>query len=586
MIVPMRKIYLIARQCDRDQLLAKLRELGIVHLVPVEPKLAVPDEATSRQIDDVKQTLQILSGVEPRGPQSGIAPVDAAREVLEIQRRDTEGRNHLATLYHQLEQIAVWNDLRLKDIQELRQAGVNVQFFAVPAHLIDQIQAECVAQVGELPSHQTMVAVVQRDGEIRLPEQASPMRLPPRDAASIREEAKQIDTSLHRDLERLHELAHFVPALETELLRLRQQAEETVAARGAAADEDLFAIQGWLPEGNVSTLDDQLAQHDLPAVLEVLEPAEEEQPPTLVRPPEWVRPIEGLFNILGTVPGYREFDVSMPFLIALPIFTAMLISDGGYGALLLLGPALAYPWATRTLGTRFTQLLMIVGLVSVAWGILTNAFFGFQVLPFTLIPIELTDASRLFMMRLSFVIGAIHLSLAQFWQAIRLYPDLRALNKVGWGLFIWGMFGVVNMFVLQGAMGWLTPWPYLLITGATLAIFFASPSRNVAKMIGMGLAQFPLAMLSAFSDVISYVRLMAVGLASSVLAVSFNEMAFDLGFWPLTVLVLVLGHGLNLGLAMIAMFAHGVRLNMLEFASNLGMQWAGYPYQPFADHAR
>jgi V/A-type H+-transporting ATPase subunit I len=286
--------------------------------------------------------------------------------------------------------------------------------------------------------------------------------------------------------------------------------------------------------------------------------------------------------MLGTVPGYREFDVSAPFLIALPIFTAMLISDAGYGALLLLGPALTYSWAARNFGDRFTQLLMIVGAVSVVWGTLTNAFFGFALLPATIIPIELTDESRLFMMRLSFLIGACHLSLAQLWQGVRYFPDLRWLNRLGWALFIWGMYGVVGMFVLQGPMTWQTPWPYLLIIGAILAIGFANPCRNFAKMLGMGLAQFPLSMLSAFSDVISYVRLMAVGLASSVLAASFNDMAFQAGILPITILVLVLGHGLNVGLALIAMFAHGVRLNMLEFGSNLGMEWGGYLYRPFA----
>lgn len=74
---------------------------------------------------------------------------------------------------------------------------------------------------------------------------------------------------------------------------------------------------------------------------------------------------------------------------------------------------------------------------------------------------------------------------------------------------------------------------------------------------------------------------MAVGLASSVLAVSFNALARDAGSWPLAVLILLFGHGLNLGLAMIAMFAHGVRLNMLEFCNNLGMRWNGYPYSPY-----
>lgn len=100
-------------------------------------------------------------------------------------------------------------------------------------------------------------------------------------------------------------------------------------------------------------------------------------------------------------------------------------------------------------------------------------------------------------------------------------------------------------------------------------------------MLALGTVSFPLAMLSAFSDVISYVRLMAVGLASSVLAKSFNELATGIDFVPATILILIFGHSLNIGLALIALFAHGVRLNMLEFSNNLGMQWGGHPYAPF-----
>ncbi len=582
MIVPMRKIYLVARQTNRDGLLDILRALGIVHLVPVDPKLAVPDEAISRQVDAIKSALQVLCGVEPRGSKPETSPAEAAREVLDIQRRAAEGRNHLVTLYHQLEQIAVWDDLRLEHVAELRQAGIDVRFYTMSADVFGQVQAECAVEVADLGGQKVMVAVADRAGGITVPDGAEPMRLPSRDAATIRAEAKEIDEALRRDIERLHRLAHLTSAMESERLALEQQVEETVAVRGAVADENLFAVQGWLPEENYSALEARLGQQKVPVVLEELEPAEDEQPPTLIRPPAWARPIEGLFKMLGTMPGYREFDVSAPFLIALPIFTAMLISDGGYGAVLLLGPALSYRLTAKTLGASFTQLLMLIGAVAMIWGILTNAFFGFAVLPVTVIPIELSDASRVFMMRLSFLIGATHLSLAQLWQGVRYFPDLRWLNRLGWALFICGMYGVVNKFVLQGPMNRHTPWPYLLIAGATLAILFASPSRNFLKTIGMGLVQFPLSMLSAFSDVISYVRLMAVGLASSVLAVSFNDMALEAGFWPLTVLVLVLGHGLNIGLAMIAMFAHGVRLNMLEFCSNLGMQWTGYPYKPFA----
>lgn len=580
MIVPMQKLHIVARNRDRDRLLESLRELGLLHLTPVDPNRAVPDEETTRRLQAVERAAQALAGVAPKGTPPQLTPDEAAHEVLEIQRRAAEGRNRLAALFHQLEEIAVWGNVALDDFEQLRRAGVEVRFYAVPARQVESIQAECVEVVADLPGRDVFVAVAGRSDGFKLPEEASEVPLPPRDAPSIRAEAAQIDAALHRDVERLHELAGLAPQIRTELVRLQEQSDYAVAQRGALADEHLFALQGWLPQEAGATLGEQLASRGIAAGIEVLPPDAEEQPPTLVRPPAWARPIEGLFKMLGTVPGYREFDVSIPFLIALPIFTAILISDAGYGALLLVALAAGYPWISKSLGAPFTQLLMVVGAVSIVWGVLVSAFFGFTLYP-PLITVDLSAASRDFMMRLSFTIGAVHLSVAQIWQAVRIFPDLRFLNKIGWTLFIWGMYGVVGMFVLKGPMDWTTPWPYALILGATLAILFAAPSRNLLKMIGMGVAQFPLSMLSAFSDVISYVRLMAVGLASGVLAVSFNDMALTVDSWLLAAVILVFGHSLNMGLAMIAMFAHGVRLNMLEFSNNLGMQWSGYPYRPF-----
>ncbi len=582
MIVPMQKVYLVGRAEDRRRLLTALGKLSVAHLVPVDPSRAVPDEQCARRLGAVERAVQVLSSVAPKGPAPDLTPVDAAHEVLEIQRRAAEGRSRLATLFHQLEQIAVWDNLRLEHVRELREAGVELRFYTMPAAAVDAVEAECVQVVATLPGRKVLVAVAGRAGrgEVKLPEEAVREPLPTHDAPTIRAEAAEIDARLHRDTARLHELAALAPAMETERVRLAEQAEYSLAQRSAAADEHLFALQGWVPAETASTLADSLAAEDLPVAVEVLEAGPDEQPPTLVRPPAWARPIEGLFEMLGTMPGYREFDVSIPFMIALPIFTAMLISDGGYGALLVLGPLLAYRRVSKAIGAQFTQLLIIVGGVTVVWGGLTSTFFGFQLYE-PLIPVDLTDKSRIFMMWLSFTMGAVHLSIAQLWQAIRYFPDLRFLNRAGWALFVWGMYGVVKFFVLDDPMNWSMPWPYLLIAGAALAILFADPSWNVAKAVALGLAQFPLAMLSAFSDVISYVRLMAVGLASSVLAESFNEIALDIGIWPITAVVLLLGHGLNMSLAMIAMFAHGVRLNMLEFCSNMGMRWTGYAYRPF-----
>lgn len=579
MIVPMRKVFVAARTRDRDRLLETIRDMGAMHLVPTDPA-RVADEQASARIQAAERAAQVLSGVAPAGAVPEIPPQQAAVEVLEIQRRSVEKRNRLVTLYHQLEQIAVWGDLDLKQIDALRAAGVDVHWYSVPRRVVPSIQAECVEAVGELPGKRALVAVIDRRGEARLPDEAIPVPLPVRDAPSIRAEAAQLDAAIHADAARLSELAGLLGPLRRELVHLRQEAEYAAAQRGALGQEHLFAVQGWLPAESAEALPAVLQQSGITAAVEQLAPEPDEEPPTLVRPPRWARPVEGLFKMLGTVAGYREFDVSVPFLIALPIFTAILISDGGYGAVLLLGLLLFYRKAAGLLGSSFTHMLLIISVAALAWGVLVGSFFGF-VLYRPWIPVDLSEQSRDLMMRMSFLMGAVHLSIAQLWPAVRFFPDLRFLGKVGWAIFIWGMYGVVHKFVLRGALGWDTPWPYLLLSGAALAIVFHRPGRNVAAMLLHGLGAFPLSMLSAFSDVISYVRLMAVGLASGVLATSFNDMARGLDAWPLAVAVFVFGHSLNIGLAMIAMFAHGVRLNMLEFCNNLGMQWTGYPYHPF-----
>lgn len=355
-----------------------------------------------------------------------------------------------------------------------------------------------------------------------------------------------------------------------------------VATRSGLESDGLFALRGWLPEYAVEALPAELDRVGIFTAVRVIPPEPDEEPPTLIRSPKLVQPIHGMLNLLGTVPGYREFDLSVPFMIALPIFTAILISDGGYGLLWMLAPLLLYRVVGRLVGRAFTQLLIVVGVASLFWGLLCGSFFG-VLLYDPLLPVNLSERSRTVLMQMSFAIGAIHLSIAQLWQAARYWPDLRAISNIGWALFVWGMYGVVQMFVLRGPMGWDTPWPMLLIAGAALAIVFHKPGRNLPVMIGVGLANFPLSMLSTFSDVISYVRLMAVGLASTVLASSFNDLAMSMTYFPATILVLVFGHSLNVGLVLIAMFAHGVRLNMLEFATNLGMKWTGFTYDPFAE---
>ena len=581
MIVPMAKIYIACRARDRLRLVDVLGSLGVMHPVPVDPIKAAADEKALGEIADLDRAIRIVSEITPIGPVPNLSPIEAAREVLAIRGRSAERRNRLTALDQQLRQIAVWGDVRLDRIASLRAAGVDLRFYAVPTRDVAAVAAELVEVFAALPGRRLLLGVVRHKGEIRLPDSAEEYALPERDAPSIRAEAAELDAAGRQDAVRLGQLAGLAEAMTLVAPRLRKRAEIDVVCRSSLDHDRLVAFQGWIPAEETPSLAGTLARSGLDAAVQILEPSPDEQPPTLVRPPKWAEPMEGLFKMLGTVAGYREYDVSVPFLLTLMLFSAMLIADAGYGTVLFLLPLIFRGGFERLLGKHLSRLLMMIGSAAVVWGLVIGSFLGKELYD-PLIRIDLSEGSRTLMMRVSFIIGATHISFAQWWQAVRMYPDQRFLSKVGWGVFVWGVLGVVQMFVLQAPFGWKTVYPYLLIAGSTLAILFDNDNPNPLKRILLGAANAPLAMLGTFSDVISYVRLMAVGLAGGVLAVSFNNLVSGLGFWPLIALGWLAAHSLNLALCMIALFAHAVRLNVLEFSNNLGMQWTGYLFKPFS----
>jgi len=524
-----------------------------------------------------------------------------------------------------MEQLAPWGDVRLEQFDALRKAGIDIAFFALPPSDLAAVQAECVEQIGPWPGKRVLVAVIQRGGELEMPESAEPVPLPARDRPSIRAEAREIDAALKADAARLTALAHLVGGLRRERAAVRERADWTVATRSALDDEHLYALQGWVPEEKVEGLAADLAAAGIEAAVETTPIADDEEPPTLIRYPRWARPIKGLFDILGTLPGYREMDLSAFFMVALPLFAAMLIGDAGYGLVITLASLVLYRKLVAKAGEAKPRLLVIIGVATLVWGILSANYFG--VTPGTLATAggftreldgkvvadygalrqgagayaaaartmmapalawgEDPEAARYLMMKIAFVIGAIHLILAHVRKAFAYMPDQRFLAEVGWCVVLGGMLVLIWYLMFIGVEQTPTHVWAIIGGGLLLPVLFGHPSRNLLKRVlgGFGLSLLPL--VGTFGDIMSYIRLMAVGLASYYIAATFNDLAARLAgaitwYAILPILILLFGHLLNIGMAAIAIFAHGVRLNMLEFSNNAGVQWAGYAYAPFA----
>lgn len=369
-------------------------------------------------------------------------------------------------------------------------------------------------------------------------------------------------------------------------------AKELIEVNGAVA-----FISGWIPESAVDKFKAEVAKRGWGALLR--DPADDEIPPTLVEPPKFFKPVKALFDGLGIAPAYTEADVSVPFMCYFAIFFAMLVGDGAYGAIFL--AATLFGWKKfrsvasgpgKILMRSWLILMTVFSSATVVWGILSNTWFGAQLPWCADWPTVkwLADPSYQNMMLLCFTIGVTHLMLARIWNGICKINDLTCIAEFGWAGVLLFMYFVTNSIVgifasIPSAMFWVFGVSLIAVFGFTV-----KPSE--LKTRGAELGMLPLNIMSALGDIISYVRLFAVGLASVKVAENFNSMATGLlagaEEWylkaimaVLMVAILVIGHGLNLAMAGLSILVHAVRLNTLEFSNHKGISWAGYAFKPF-----
>jgi len=599
MIVPMSKVYVITQNHNRDRLLEALAQLGVVHVEPVDSGKAVAEDLTLRAIASLSHAMQILHPIEPSGDTPDVPALDAAREALSIYKVIADEEDRLSILHRKADQLALWGNVEIEQLEQLRSAGIELKFFSVAQKDLPGLEAECIETVAELPGRETIIAVIDRTGKFQASEGVKEIPWPTTDLPAVKKEAAEVDASLKRHHKRLAELANLVEAMQHQLRHYQVEADFCVAQNSGLSNDALFALQGWVPSKKAESLSNDLTEKNISAAVEVMPVEEQEEPPTLIEYPRWASPIKALFDILGTLPGYKEYDVSPFFMVALPLFAAMLIGDTGYGVILA-GAGLAfYSRIVRAAGKPSAHLLIIFGLATMVWGILTANYFG--ITPQTLIdaghegaakmmlavaPLWRFDGkeARALIMKISLIIGCVHLVLAHLHSAVKLFPDTRAYSEVAWSVILVTMLVVIWYLMFIGVDRMPASIGLVLLAGFVGASWFTKPLRNPLKRFVIGFASSILPLLSTFSDIMSYIRLFAVGLASYYIADAFNGLGAqvaDSATWIGGAPIVIFGHALNIGLAAIAIFAHGVRLNMLEFSNNVGVKWAGYAYRPF-----
>lgn len=543
MIVRMKHLDLVCVAAEKDQTLASLRDLGAVHL-DLRSANGAGVGAAKGEADDAERAVRIiLKAREGKTKEPIEIRPRAVEEILQIDADIGRLKADMEELKRTIAAYEPYGDFDPELARKLLDAGVDV------------------SSVAELPE--------------KLPE----MRLSDMQAKLARQETLVAAGCARLAGSDEKTILRQYPALADKIAF--ECARELMAESGPVA-----FVSGWIAERNMAAVRD--AAHKAGWGLLVRDPGEGETPPTLIEPPKLFRPVKVLFDGLGIAPAYSESDVSVPFMCYFSIFFAMLVGDGAYGAIFLA--------ATLALGKKLPRswfvLLTVFSSATVVWGLLSNTWFGAGLPWCADWPTVkwLADPSYANMMLLCFTIGVSHLMVARLWNGLCRLPDTTALAEFGWAGILLFMYFVTNSIVgifssIPQAMFWVFGVALVLVFGFTV-----KPSE--LKTRGAELGMLPLNIMSALGDIISYVRLFAVGLASVKVAENFNSMATGLvagadAIWlkalmsVAMVAILVVGHGLNLAMAGLSILVHAVRLNTLEFSNHKGVSWSGYAFSPF-----
>lgn len=587
MIVKMKKLTLLCTRSSRETTLDALCDLGVVHLRHVNAPEGEGLEQARHHFEYLRRALEVLpkhSHVEP----SGRSAHDAVDEIWKLIHRKQSLSDKIEQLEIERKRYEAFGSFNVDDVLALQEQGVQVKLLVAPIkQLPEQPEGATLVELGRDRSSAYFVLISREPVEI----DAEELPLPECSADGMAHHIAGLQKELSEVEEGFSEYVGDYAAIAA----IAGEAEDHVvwleARNGMGVEEDVTYLCGFFPAERENELRTSAEKNGWAVLVE--EPAEDDPVPTLLRNPKWVDPVKPVLKMIGVLPGYHEIDISALFLLFLSIFFAFLIGDAGYGLLFIALTLFAkFKLGANKDAQPALNLLMIMSGFTVLWGVLNGTYFGID---FDLLPTPLRnlsapwliaggneDLARNRVMFICFSIGAVHLTIAHVWGFFRKLKSFACLCDLGWLCTTWALYFVVLNLVL--GMVELTP---LIGVVCVAGVVLVAAGLVLSKELS-GLITLVLDVISNFVDIISYVRLYAVGAASLAIAQSFNQMGLDAGHaMPpvighlIAALIIFFGHALNIVLGAMGVLVHGIRLNTLEFSGHAGVQWGGSAYNPF-----
>lgn len=599
MIAKMKKLTFLVYHKEYDAFLNHIRDLGVIHVL-MKSQGAAENSAlqesirwSSRYASAIK-FLQGLSGTAVHNQGDVLKGKEALLAVETLQQEDQHLSQRLQTAEKELALLEPWGDFDLKNVKRLHDAGYQIGFYLCSdkqfsQEWIDKYNAVVINRVG---AKVYFVTITPNHLMVELDVEAA--RLPETSLSSLKERLEMIHKEQEQIDTRLKQLAEAViPDLQAAQVDLHAQIEfsKVVLSTDALADNKLMLLEGWAPSERVEEIKHFLSESEV--YYEIAEPKPEENVPICLNNKGFFRLFEPIMR-LYMLPKYNELDLTPFFAPFFMLFFGLCLGDSGYGLFMLLAVTIYRLIAKNITATMkpVLTLVQLLGVSTMACGLLTGTCFGFNLyeiqLPFFQSLKETISLDNQQMFNLSLILGGVQIIFGMILKAVNQsiqFGFKYAVGTIGWLLIL------VSTAIAFAAPGFMSMGGNIhlifLALGGLMAYLYNSPDKNIFVNLGLGLWDSYNMATGLLGDILSYVRLFALGLSGGILASVFNSLA--VGMSPdnviagpiVMVLIFVIGHAINIFMNVLGAMVHPMRLTFVEFFKNAGYEGGGKEYKPF-----
>ena len=592
MITKMTKYTFLLLSSDTEAFLQEIQELGVLDI----KRSRKPVDAVSGKL--FKEAEELRKEIET------VARCDYARDEKyhNLSLKLDAAEEALAEKRH-------WGDLDPVQVKALREAGCQIHFYTVPLKKFNPAWAEqyAIAEI-DRDSKNVRFVLVDRASEGSNNFQVPETRVAVESLAELARHVESLKTALTERENEMEYRKQDIPVLQKAYAEKAQELQRYLAHKGSetAADDYIAVLTGFAPTEQDAAL---RAQLDQKAIYYLAEPATAaDNPPIRLKNNWFARNFETLTGMYG-MPVYDEFDptpILAPFFL---LFWSFCMGDAGYGLILIALGILLHKTNFNLLGLKkHWRLVTTLGVGTFVIGLFLGTFFGINLKEISWIPeglrklmlvgkVEVGGTGYDIAMIAAIAIGVFHICLAQVIKAASITKRAgfkQAISTWGWVLLIVGGLIVAGL-ALTHVLNALATKIAIIAIGvlSVLGIFiFNKPGRNPLLNIGAGLWDTYQVATGLLGDVLSYIRLYALGLAGGMLGGAFNDIAaMTLGNnptwqWLPFVLIVLLGHALNFAMSCLGAFVHPLRLTFVEYFKNSGYEGKGLDYKPLTNEIK